>query len=653
MALMLVVLMVLTVITVTLVGTGVRDQQSARLSAGRSEARLLAASVFEDFFSRLKEDPTGLYDLLGSNATDGLAGSVFAGYNTAFRRTTAPKWAVLPSIGRTSQTAVPGAVGTTACAVDDFTQDCFHVEIPTEDRLGPVNAPGSFLLRVNMRLRCGGVEARCIYSSFEQRVRRVQFYDFALAQEFTTLAPAALFPAGSFDAGRVNHAEYDQYNQSCGSGQRASARSTPVFSVSDPVQVKTGIPYVNPTSSTNWRTGQFTDDGATPFEFPSPGQPPMGCLDIAYQGESGTQDDLGDASIYTRDDYLTVCGNPALTKVFLSGPGFGVSGDAFRRLDASGGCSASTSASPPQVFEKSVPAMSLPAEKDVLLAAQATAQSVPGVGVCSVTKAGPAPIEITFSGASWSATNGNTAGSCFNSSNTVIVVNGDNHSSTPPGSSRQGSLDVMVKGTVDGNVSLVVKGSVAIVDDLTYAGSCTGADRKNPACLRNVVNNDNTLSITASERIEIWQSCSFDEPNPADEENYSCIPYDQVSDPTADPTRPKERVVHAILTSPEGYVGVPDWLTNYDDSGAAGIRAQATLHFFGAIASKYQGVFGGFDSGELLSGYFKKFAHDERLTKAGNGEPGYQSLALPPYLVESTSPVWVRLDLSEVGYQGS
>jgi hypothetical protein len=652
MALMLIVLMVLTVVTITLVGTGVRDQQSARLSAGRSEARLLATSVLEDFFSRLKEDPTSLYDLLGSPVGDlcpaqpdvqsalpcTQATSVFDGYDRAIRRDGQPaKWAVLPSVGRVSQTATTGIVGATPCAVDDFAQDCFHVEIPSADRLGPANAPGSFMLRVNLRLRCGGEEARCIYSSFEQRVRRVQFYDFALAQEFTTLAPSALFPAGSFETDAPNRAAWARYDEQCGRDKRATARAGAPFA-GNPVKILTGDPDGG--GAANWRTGRFVADDLGTLDFD-------GCLDIAYQGDAGSQDDLGQASVYTLDDYLTVCGNPSLSSVFLSGSGFsgGPFGGTARALGSEDGCNGSPNTPTGAVFEKLVPAMRLPSEQDVL----GTARGVSGATVYNLTKTGPTPIEITLNGATWSAVNANLAGG--NATNAIIVVDGANHSATPAGSSEQGSLDVTLKGTVDGNLSIVVKGSAAIVDDLTYAGACVGAAAKDTACLGDTTRNDNALSVTASERIEIWQSCPVFNANPDDEENYPCV-----QQGTDDPRLPKERIVHAVLTSPEGYIGVPDWLINIDASGDNGERTQATLFFFGSLTSKYQGVFGGFADGELLSGYFKKFAHDERLTKATNSrvlDAAIPVIAHPPYLVESSTPVWVRLDLSEVAYQGS
>jgi len=636
MALMLVVLMVLTVITATLVGTGVRDQQSARLAAGRNEARLLASSVLEDFFSRLRAEPTAVFDLLASASGDrcpaesGLQASppcgvpsVFDGYDAAYRRDGQPaRWALLPSLGRSGTIAASGPVGSTPCR-EDLTEDCFHVQV--EDPLGRASAPGSFVLRVNLRLRCGGVEARCVYSSFEQRVRRVQFYDFALAQEYTTLAPEALFPPGSFDAvGDDNFAAYEAYSGRCAdvrAPQRAAVRFAP------PLAAKSGVD-----SGSSWATGEFVHDGLD--------LPVEGCLDIAYQADSGgSGDDLAGASVYSLDDYLTVCGNgsgPEFSSVFLSGEGF--SGGPFENLP---GCGATPD---PVVRELRVPAMRLPEESDVLAAARAVDASR-----VELVKSAAYPIEITFNGAGWSATgaSGTASGTFDAARGTVLVVDGSNPSPVGPGWSDQGSVDVLVKGTVDGRVSLVVKGSVAVVDDVTYAAPCA---KGNFICLGSTANDD-ALSITASERIEIWQSCPLYLPDPDPVTVANCVP---AGDLPAGSTKknPGDRVVHAVLTSPQGFVGVPDWSTNFDvpDAPEPQDRIQGTLVLFGGIASKYQGVFGGFAQGELLSGFFKRFGHDDRFTRAARSAAGAD--VLPPYLVESTIPVWVRLDLSEVGYRG-
>jgi hypothetical protein len=493
-------------------------------------------------------------------------------------------------------------VGSTTCAVDDFTQDCFHVEIPSADRLGPANTPGSFMLRVNMRLRCGGVEARCIYSSFEQRVRRVQFYDFALANEFSTLAPSALFPQGSYvDSTNVNHRNFQafkEYEAECvkPARDRKNAGSRPIpFEF----EVSTGT-----TDFTQTNTGSAFGWDGSGLEF-------TGCVDIAYaadsSGAAGRKDTLNDASIYVKDDWISVCGSPEIGSVFLSGEGAGGSpSDPPKVYTVPANCDGPSPSFQP-VTERNVPVMSLPSGNDVLTA----------TGVANPTQLTSGTPEVIN----------------LNGKSGLLVYKGDGIAST---------LDAVIFGQVTGNVSVVVQGSVAIIGDIRYG------DRSQ----------NHLLSLTASERIEIWQSCSEGTGAPADPTTFgdptkgwstsaSCIP----GGPAA------KRFVDGVLTSPEGFIGTPDWLTNVEvDGSGANQRTQTTLEFYGSMTAKFQGVFGGFttenNTTELISGFFKNFTHDKRLTQLTNGQTGL-NLTLPPYLVESATPVWVRLDLSEVGYQGS
>jgi hypothetical protein len=201
-------------------------------------------------------------------------------------------------------------------------------------------------------------------------------------------------------------------------------------------------------------------------------------------------------------------------------------------------------------------------------------------------------------------------------------------------SSNWGSVDVLVSGTVAGVVSIVVDGSVAIDDDLVYEqavvdGCVTpGGSQHNDGCLAR--NEDDVLSLTATERIEVWQECQ----NPGDQ---SCT-----TGASAD------RFIHGVFTSPQGYVGVPDWQDNVDSAGSA----RGTLHFYGAVASRFQGVYGSYGPAAggtraLLSGFNKSFVHDARLTKYTRGQGSLTGL--PPYIVSARVPVWVRLDVSEVG----
>jgi hypothetical protein len=237
------------------------------------------------------------------------------------------------------------------------------------------------------------------------------------------------------------------------------------------------------------------------------------------------------------------------------------------------------------------------------------------------------PVELRFTPNGFTLTgvvNPPPAGSSYDGE--IIVIRAP--------SSNWGSVDVLVSGTVAGVVSIVVDGSVAIDDDLVYAQAVAdgcvspGGSQHSDGCLS--LNEDDVLSLTATERIEVWQECQ----NPGDQ---SCT-----SGASAD------RFIHGVYTSPQGYIGVPDWQDNVDSAGSA----RGTLHFYGAVASRFQGVYGSYGPAAggtraLLSGFNKSFVHDARLTKYTRGQGSLTSL--PPYIVSARVPVWVRLDVSEVG----
>jgi len=599
MPLMLIVLLVLTVVTVTLVGTGSRDIASTRATAARTEGRLLASSVLEDFYARIRANPQGVFKVLAATTVEGLSGTGFENYQALRLTPSTTPWSTLPT--PTLSSPAPAAfdnpygrtIGSEPCPAD-FSRDCFYVAVV--DKTGSGSRPGAFTVRVNLRLRCDGVEVRCVFVSFEQRLRRTQFYDFALAQKFSTLAPEALFEPGSWANGEENKSSYEDYADRCSGFAPARAAATGLTSVA--------------LGSTNYRRGDpnagvFTHSpGDTIDDLPA-------CIDISYQKD----DQLGSAPVYSGDEYLTVCGTPAFGQVFLTGKGSNPSADPNSWFTPSGACSSSTNPSVSRGFSLNFPAMVLPT-KETLSSAAAAAGLTP-IGPAEMPALGPYVVDLS------------------QVPSPGVILTGDGN---------PGTLDAIVFGEVAGRKSVVVvDGSIAVVNDVKYANGTNGGD---------------AFSLTASERIEIWQSCG-DSGEPANwpgepgvtgagdfatlwDPSSRCVPEEADTGPAF------SRTLHGVLTSPDGFVGVPDWLTNVDTQ-----RTQGELDFFGSMASRYQGVFGSFaGDGVLVSGFKKKFSHDDRLTRFVNGASVPTNFALPPFVVESEVPVWTRLDLTEVPYQG-
>lgn len=583
MALMLVVLMVVTTITVTVVSTAVRDQEASRTAAARSEARLLGLYALEEFAARVAADPS-----LPAAALAVKPGGIRDDVHPALRLNNEESWTPLPM----PESRTPAG----AADCETFLIDCYHLTLPLDAVLpqGNVN-PVAFTVTATVRVRCAGSETRCVYASFQQRLRSAQFFDFMLSHELTALAPEALFASGSLES--VDAAAYAAYKAAC--SERASVRADVSF---PPLSRTVGVTT-------------HTDGTYVPSDSVNVG----GCVDIAYQSDSANGDTL-QGPIYTTDDYITVCDSPTLGDVFISGPGF--YGEVYRPSLSCG------PATPPPgaTWVVNQPYLVQPTSEKVLNDALAGVSDV-----LEFMKADPAvPVEIRFTPGEVAVSGVDGGPTLAEYAGKVIVIRAP--------ASNWGSVDVLVSGTVAGVVSVVVDGSVAIDDDLVYAGAVTegcvapNGSQHDGACLAGLAGEDaDVLSLTATERIEIWQECQ----NPGDQ---SCTNGSSAN-----------RFVHGVFTSPQGYIGVPDWQENIDTTAAT--AARGTLYVYGSVASRFQGVYGSYGPAiggvrSLLSGFNKGFTHDDRLTRFTRGENTLA--ALPPYIVKSRIPVWVRLDVSEV-----
>jgi hypothetical protein len=623
MSLMLVVMLVMTTITVTLVRTAFDNQSSSRDAAARAEARLYASAVLEEFYARVGTDPEFLRAVL---AADTDAAGAPEALHPALRRSADSDgaWALLPMPSARLEGKAPTPAGSLPCVERDaLRRDCYYLKV-----YAPETAPGvlppTVVIEATLRTRCAGTLTRCIYSRFQQRLRRTQFFDFALAQELATLAPEALFPAGSFDESGPNRDVFVEYRSRC-ANRRGLARSG----------VTLARDIVAGTSDSS--TGRFTAGD------PTDSQPLTGCVDMAYQSDAdGSGGDTLTGPIYTADDFITVCGSPQFSPVYVSGPGWG-SGAATRkvyRVPSDPGCVGSAPSLPP-TSATGVPMLLQPPALDVLGDASSAVdargatvseileKSDPDQPAVAVFDEGIVTFSnVTITDAVSCRTTGGGGVECPVDGRVLVLRNPD-----PSSGSSSGSTDLHVSGVVAGMVSLVVEGSVAIVDDLVYRG---GGVR---------TNTEDVLTLTATERIEIWQACAAVPSGRSARRSDACI-----GAGSAAATDPVDRRVHGILTSSLGYVGVPDWQTNTD---ADGLRTQETLTFFGSVASRYQGVYGAYASAgtanrTLVSGFYKNFTHDNLsriLSDAAGRETIEEQL---PFFVQTETAVWNRLDVSEV-----
>lgn len=321
-----------------------------------------------------------------------------------------------------------------------------------------------------------------------------------------------------------------------------------------------------------------------------------GCVSVAYNGEGTSRKDIVDGPLYTADDWIVVCGSPEFrSKVEVSGAGYPPSSATPRAW-----------ASAPELN----PADSCPATPSNLIPSAQQILQAPLLQLPDPTSAGEAaqvadpayvftPADPTAGVTIGLQTTGTGLGA-----RTLISVQGSTSDPAealplPPSPSVlvvRGNANV--SGTLAGALSIFASGDLRITGSVTYAGGGTRSNTRD------------VLGLTAGGSVVLTQ------------------------DATA-----ADRTLDAIVLATSGSVYVDGW--NQSREGTAGWTEAPTLTFFGALASKYQGVFAGYrqDTGAVVSGYRKAFAFDNRMSSG---------LVVPPYLLSLTTQGWVRLPIVEV-----
>lgn len=592
MMLMMVAMLVLSSISYIVISATARDQESSRLATAKSEARLQAASALEDFFSRVSTDPGFAQNVTLAAQGDSSRRTKYQTLYPALVFDSLPStdvnpgnsWngAKLTKMGLEVSSVSSEPLGSEKCPIDDtkYEFDCYALRVESSSTSGILTVTAS------SRVRCAGNYLKCVTVSLSQRLRKVQYYDFLIAQEYTTVGLAeGLLPSS-----------FSEYSQG--------------------VEEVTGEPGMTPEQY----EAQCKDKKASVR--------PNLCMSIAYLGSSPTLEisDSIEGPLYTADDYVYVCGNPtgisgqsAFSSVTLSGPG---NSSLWYKQECSG-----ATPSTPVYVNLNYPVLKLPSNSATSVTA------LQGLDVVQVAS----PAVMVFENAGVYVSQQGGAFSFQSYDGKVFEV-------TPQTST---SKDVMIKGTVNGKVSIISR-NAAIVGDLRYA--CTDYD----SC-------DDFLSLTTSGSLEIWQECNTSEVSACIPVNETCPPQPALdpcialTENTSASSRVYERKVDGILVSLNSYIGTPDWYININsmcpppDEPVAPpppvTSCRPTLEFTGSMTSKYQGVFGAYDSnnGQLIGGLYKKFTHDPRLKKQDSNYA-----MLPPYTVTSLVAVWTRLDLIEV-----
>lgn len=441
--------------------------------------------------------------------------------------------------------------------------------------------PQAIAVRVDVFGECATAEAssNCmIKGSFVQRVTPSQFYDYSFYTQYVSLDPA-LYSTQSSAAECID---------------RYALRSNP-----DSSSANKGARNAN-------------------------------CLEIAYQSDRVVKDEI-DGPVFTNDDYVAVCGSPLFNAPVYSNPtnikpSTTAPRDGFWKRSTAVGCPAPVVANTfvgnkasltSSVERQPTQEMLLPSDADY----QKVLNAIPGVTKVTTTATNKT---ITFD-------NTNTA-----NKNSTLKLGATSLPVSAIGV-YYFTGDIEITGRYKGSLSIYSTGNITINGNLV----------KN--------NTSSVLGLIAKKRIQVEQIASVPK-------------YDDPANAVSSTPVAASRTIDAILMSLDNSIAVvnnatdkayfnalpaplpsafktslgldanfePSWKLPKWQEGVA-----PTLIFNGAMASKYQGVFGGYNSanGTLNTGFKKDFTFDERLKE------GQVSAPLLPTPISGN---WTRVDFSEV-----
>lgn len=586
-----IILTVMATLTVVLVTAGTEDMTSSTSEQQHSAAGGVAAAALAQFYSQVVETPRFL------------AGSApaYSGLNP-----TSPGVYVELDGGAMEPCGYAAAGNSTSGAAAHAyatSNSCYHLSVVTQNLPGVSTAPVAALVDVDVRSNCPpGVTSEtaalkaCVYTRYQQQLHQAEFYDYLYYDEFNTIDPSLytyLDPA---------NARADASGCKDTFGTQPGVADPRMFSGVDPATGAQVAAHARPTN----------------------------CIEVAYQGQNPQSypntnhylQDVVDGPVYTDDNYVLTCGDPQFqAPIAAAGSAAGgpvwVSASLKRGDYCINDTPEFTSSSNPPTSTGTVGAASV-VQSIAMPPAPGQTTEAQGLAARILAQAAtttPADITLTTSGTETTVTatgtSGYTAPFTVSSlgSRPLIYVSGD---ATVHGTLADGqALTIYASGT------LTVTGDTCYQDPAqTPASGACATNAEAP-------NTNSVLGLVAGHDIVIAQT-----------------------------TPPQDRAIDAILVSIGGSVYVDQWWVQQDSwtllRQAPGGYNGPDLHFYGAIATAYQPVFGGYDSrqpgseqtsGQLVSGYHKDFTFDARL-KAGTLQP--------PYLPSPVNPAWLRTGTSRV-----
>lgn len=644
-------LTVLALITSAALITAQSELSSSTRYSQRSYARQLASAGLDQFYSELSTKPSLIDPILVAEPGPPKHPAVQCSYAGA--PTCSTEGGVQYSGWASLVAGIP-----TPCGANDFTKNCYQLKVVADDQTasktqgGTDNTPQGaakvygVVVQVTTRTNCRNQaatdsslsatfapttnnSANCVWTRFQQRLRTRQQFDYLYFTQFSSLDPSLYGLIG--DVAPTGYSDWPSFAaEKCAGLYGLAAGSRPL--------------------------GADAPSGATPTSSRD-----NLCIDVSFRG-SGMPADLLNGPMYTADDWFAVCGasgasfnGGSLTAgaVDVAGAGDPNSVPTKAWYKKGGGCTAVTTGAPTVTGTASVDRQFIKLPDSTTTMANATRIAGQTYSIYPATLGGTVVIQLACPSGGCSPTNGSGVriyGSTLNNPSTPnvpvdrgyppsgVIYIGNYDPAFPPSSpstvppvravvsgcsptSMTSTGYCATDGPVSGDLSIFVDGTLRVAGSLQYQncpGGCTTSTKLN-------ANTTDVLGLTATRQILIAQA-----------------------PPTSSATN---LTLHAVLLSTTGAVSVENWQT--EQTGYP--SPSPTLNFFGSMAGRYQGVFGGYDpaTGNLRAGYAKSFTFDCRLAQnsycaAGGPRPATNRLVQPPYLVSGGNSRWTRIDTAQI-----
>lgn len=202
MALFLLVMVVITVAVSGLALASKSSLESSRTALYRNEARLLALSTVETFYAKLTESPSSQDLFIDALRNPSQRGSFFPGWVSS---SSSPGASLSPN----------GSWQNCTLSADNAPKDRVCAKLTVTVAQGTSNVPLLLLLTADVEAGCLGKKERCVKASFQQRLRKPEFYDYLQLNTNSIINPADPTLNGQYLGDSCETQNFNNYTPKC------------------------------------------------------------------------------------------------------------------------------------------------------------------------------------------------------------------------------------------------------------------------------------------------------------------------------------------------------------------------------------------------------------------------------------------------------